>query len=418
MGLGVSEAFGQATTAMADETTVMNDLFSPTSGAGINILRNEIPSEAGETIEPTAPSSPSATPTYTALGTDNEQEPFTAAAKAAGVDTVIADAWSAPAFMKTNDSIDNGGQVCGVTGATCSSGDWRQAFANYIVQYLKDHSADGVAVNYVGFENEPDYDATYASMTMSAAQSVNMADILGPTLASSGLSTKMTCCATEGWSNAASYGAAIDADTTANADTALITGHGYTAAPTSKISVTQPVWLSEWSTFDTWDAAWNDGTDASGLTWAENLYNAFTEGNVSAFCYWWGTSTTSDNGDNESLLQVNGSTVTPSARLYALGQFGRYVRNGATRIGATTTNSALDVVAFKNSSGSTALVVINTSSSAQNITVGTSGITGSGAIGYTTSSSGDWAAGSSTPLSGGQFSSTVPADAVTTYVIS
>jgi O-glycosyl hydrolase len=218
-----------------------------------------------------------------------------------------------------------------------------------------------------------------------------------------------------GWANAGTYGEAIDADPTANADTAIITGHGYASQPTSPMNVSQPTWLTEWSTFDNWNTAWNDGSDASGLTWAEHMYTAFTAANVSAFFYWWGSANASDN---ESLVQVNGSSVTPSARLYAFGQFGRYVRNGATRIGATTTNSGLDVVAFKNASGSTALVVINTTGSSQNITVGTSGISGSSVVGYTTTSSEHWAAGSSQSLSGGQFSGTVPAGAVTTYVIS
>jgi O-glycosyl hydrolase len=392
----------------------MNDLFSTTNGAGINMLRNEIPSESGETIEPTAPSSPSATPTYSALGTDNEQEPFTATAETYGVNTVIADAWSAPAFMKTNDSIDNGGQVCGLTGATCSSGDWRQAYANYIVQYLKDYSSDGITVNYVGFENEPELSASYASMTMSAAQSVGMADILGPALASSGVPAKMICCDTEGWSDGATYGSAIDADSTADADTALITSHGYTSAPTSPFSVTQPVWESEWSTEDTWDAAWSDGGDACGLTWAEHMTQAFTGANVSAFFGWWGTSTPSSNGDNESLVQLNGTTVTPTGRLYAFGQFGRYITPGATRIAATQNNGNLDVVAFRNPSGTTTLVVVNTASSAQPITVSLSGATG--ATGYTTDLSETYAS-STKSVSNGQFSDTVPADAVTTYVI-
>ena len=56
---------------------------------------------------------------------------------------VFADAWSAPAFMKTNDSVDNGGAVCGVPGATCASGDWRQAYANYLTQYATDYAAAG-----------------------------------------------------------------------------------------------------------------------------------------------------------------------------------------------------------------------------------------------------------------------------------
>jgi hypothetical protein len=39
--------------------------------------------------------------------------------------------------MKTNGKDTNGGQLCGVSGATCSSGDWKQAYANYLVKYIQ-----------------------------------------------------------------------------------------------------------------------------------------------------------------------------------------------------------------------------------------------------------------------------------------
>src|ERR1022692_3970818 len=70
-GFGASEGFGQAATienaASATQTQALNYLFSPTSGAGLTILRNEISADSGTTIEPTAPSSPTATPTYLPL---------------------------------------------------------------------------------------------------------------------------------------------------------------------------------------------------------------------------------------------------------------------------------------------------------------------------------------------------------------
>jgi hypothetical protein len=34
--------------------------------------------------------------------------------------------------------------LCGVPGASCKSGDWRQAYAGYLVQYAKDYAAAGV----------------------------------------------------------------------------------------------------------------------------------------------------------------------------------------------------------------------------------------------------------------------------------
>ena len=63
-GFGVSEGFGQAKTLMSAPASAQNQvlslLYSPTSGAGLTILRNEISADAGFTIEPNAPTSPNA----------------------------------------------------------------------------------------------------------------------------------------------------------------------------------------------------------------------------------------------------------------------------------------------------------------------------------------------------------------------
>ncbi len=112
-GFGASEGFGQASTienaASATQTQALNYLFSPASGAGLTILRNEISADSGDTIEPTAPSSPTATPSYlplSSIGNDMGQLWLAQQIKASyGVSNVFADAWSAPPFMKTNDSV-------------------------------------------------------------------------------------------------------------------------------------------------------------------------------------------------------------------------------------------------------------------------------------------------------------------------
>jgi hypothetical protein len=52
---------------------------------------------------------------------------------------------------------EDGGYLCGVTGETCSSGDWRQAYANYLVQYIKDYESVGIAIDFIGFLNEPEF---------------------------------------------------------------------------------------------------------------------------------------------------------------------------------------------------------------------------------------------------------------------
>ena len=428
-GFGASEGFGEASTVMNASSAVQQQalglLYSPTSGAGLNILRNEISADSGTTIEPTAPSSPTATPSYlplASIGQDQGQLWFAQQIKADyGVTNVFADAWTAPAFMKTNNSTSSGGAVCGSPGATCSSGDWRQAYANYLVQYAKDYSAAGIPLTYLGPENEANLSTSYDSMQMSPAQTANFLDVLGPTLASSGLSTKMECCATEGWDYAQQYAAAIEADSTANADTAVFTSHGYTAPPTSPLSGwSKPAWETEWSTFESWDPAWDDGTDASGLTWAQHIYQGLTGANLSAFLYWWGSTTPSENGDNEGLIQINGSTVAASGRLWAFANYSRYVHPGAVRIAATSSNSAVDLAAFKNTDGTVAVVALNTGSAADPITYSLSGTgtpNGATVTPYLTNGSNNVAAQAATSVSGGSFSASIPARSLVTYVV-
>jgi O-glycosyl hydrolase len=427
-GFGASEAFGEAQTVMNASSSVQQqvlaDLYSPTSGAGLTMLRNEVSADSGSTIEPTAPSSPSATPTYLPLSSINQdagQLWFAQQIKADyGVTNVFADAWSAPAFMKTNDATDNGGAVCGLAGATCGSGNWVQAYADYLKQYAADYSAAGDPLTYIGPENEANLSTNYDSMQLTPAQTAQFLDTLGPTMAGSGLSTKVECCATEGWDYASQYASAIEADSTASSYTKVFTSHGYTSSPTSPLSGwSNPAWETEWSTFDTWDPAWDDGTDASGFTWAQHIYQGLTGANLGAFLYWWGSTTPSENGDNEGLLLLNGSTITTSGRLWAFANYSRYITPGAVRIAASSGNSALDLSAYKNPDGSVAVVVLNTGSSADtvNYALTGTGFTSGTATPVLTDTDSDAATQSAIPVSAGTFTATVPARALETFVV-
>jgi O-glycosyl hydrolase len=428
-GFGASEGFGQAQVIMdassTAQTQALNYLYSTSSGAGLDILRNEISADSGDTIEPTAPSSPSATPSYASLASINDDQGQLWLAQTIkadyGVTNVFADAWSAPAFMKVDDETDNGSALCGVSGATCSSGSWVQAYANYLVQYAKDYAAAGDPLTYIGPENEANLSTDYDSMQLTPAQTVNVLDVLGPALAASGLSTKLECCATEGWNYAQQYAAAIEADSTASADTAIFASHGYTEAPDSVLTGwTNPAWETEWSTFESWDPAWDDGTDASGMSWAQNIFNGLDNAGLSAFLYWWASGTPSVNGDNESLIQINGSTVTPSGRLWAFGNFSRFVRPGAVRIAATTSDSNLTLDAFKNTNGTVSVVAMNTGTSTDPLTfnLDDTGIAnGATVTPYLSNGSSDIAAQATTTVSSGAFSYTMPARSLVTFEI-
>ena len=89
-GFGASEAFGEASTVMNAPASVqqqaLDDLYSPTNGAGLTILRNEIGADQGNSIEPNNPGGPNATPNYLSLsqtGQDQGQLWFAQQIKAA-----------------------------------------------------------------------------------------------------------------------------------------------------------------------------------------------------------------------------------------------------------------------------------------------------------------------------------------------
>lgn len=162
-GFGFSQAFGRAKEFQnLGDTAVrrqgLDYLFNTTTGAGFTIVRNRIGSGgSGDSILPTSPGSPSGTPTYSWNNDDSGQVWLSQEAMKYGVKTFYADAWSAPGFMKTNGVETNGGYLCGTTGHSCSSGDWRQAYANFLVKYVQYYKDAGIPVTHLGFLNEPDY---------------------------------------------------------------------------------------------------------------------------------------------------------------------------------------------------------------------------------------------------------------------
>jgi O-glycosyl hydrolase len=378
-GFGFAEAFREpviSTLPQAEIEQIGTDLFSTSDGAGMSIVRFGL---GGATDPGDAIQGPGDVADQVWLGQLAEQF---------GVHQFYADAWSAPGTFKTNQSLDNGGYVCGVPGESCVDGDFRQAYADWLAAEAQGFAAQGIPLEAVDFVNESEIGPDYASMFMTPQQAADFVPYLGRALAALHLPTKVACCDAEGWLNstgfdgAQAYTQAVLDDPAAAPYIGVITSHGYTSAPTVPLTSQRPVWESEWANFNPWDASWNDGTPGDGLTWAQNIQNALTEGNVDAFFYWWGASASTANS---GLIQVVGPTINLSKRYWAFAAFGRYIRPGAVRVGASTSNSGLEVSAFRNRDGSLVVEVLNNSATAQPVSV--QGVNLTGASAYLTDES-------------------------------
>ncbi|MFI9833966.1 glycoside hydrolase family 30 beta sandwich domain-containing protein [Streptomyces sp. NPDC051913] len=416
-GFGFSEHFGRAEIMhgsqglpAAKQRELLDLLLSRSTGAGLSILRLGIDSG----IQPTDPGGPNATPQYVWDGVDKGQVWLAKEAKAYGVNRFYADAWTAPGYMKTNGTDANGGTLCGLSGADCASGDWRKAYADFLVQWARFYGQEGVRITDLGFTNEPDWTATYDSMRLTPAQATEFVKVLGPVANAAGY--KVACCDSFGWTQQKAYTSAIEADPAARNHVSTHTGHTYASPVDGPLPTRKRTWMSEWSpNGTTWNENWDDGSGYDGFTVASAVHDALTKGNASGYVYWYGASV----GATRGLIQMDGETFHASKRLWALAGYSRFVRPGAVRIGATAADADLRLSAFRNTDGTLTVVALNAGTSDQQVSYSlrNTGIATGTATPYLTDGSRSMGRQTAVPVRGGALTATVPARSLVTYTI-
>lgn len=160
IGGGCSGAFGAACTTKnltsSDQQAVVETLFSESVG-GLSILRNLIGSSEGATILPQVPATPGSPANYTSVTSiNNDSCQLTLAQTALRYNPdlrLYADAWSAPGGFKTTGREAGGGYVCGVRRSNCTQ-DWREAYADYLIEYVRQYQQKGIGTYLLGAYNE------------------------------------------------------------------------------------------------------------------------------------------------------------------------------------------------------------------------------------------------------------------------
>ncbi|KAH8705310.1 glycoside hydrolase superfamily [Talaromyces proteolyticus] len=377
-GFGFSQAFtraGQFQNASSNlQKQALDFLFSTETGAGFSIIRNWIPSASAYTIEPNAPISSTSPPEYVWDNDDDGQVWFTKEAISYGVRTIYADAWSAPGFMKTSGNESTPGYLCGTPGHDCSTGDWRQAYADYLVQYVKFYEQEGMEITHLGFLNEPNFLPDYSQMQISpnATEAISFIPMLYKAVKDAQLKTRITCCDAVGWDVQSNY---TDVLMAAGMDRYLgvITSHMYSSDPTYPLATRLPTWLSEAGFSGRFTTVWyENGSVAEGFTWANKIATGIVHANLSAYLYWEGFEINQTQSGSH-LVDVSGNEALPSSILNAFTMWARFIRPGALRLATSESPSEVITAAFENLDHSIVVVVTNGGSSAQTIKIPLSG---------------------------------------------
>lgn len=314
--------------------------------------------------------------------------------------------WSPAANFKSNGNVNGGNFV--------SSTNNYQSYASQLAAYVVNMKRTyGVTIYALSVQNEPDAQvSTYESCNWSAQQIHDFIPYLhNALLASNVAATKIILPESQNWQDYSNLAVTAMMDSATSNLVSIVADHNYDGASGPASLVKNSYGKALWET----EVALLSGSDSSitnGIYYAGRIHLFLTSAQVNAWHYWW--LMPGGSAGNEGLTDTNG---VPAKRMYALGQFSRFVRPNYYRIGVSGP-SPLEISAYKDSvSPHFALVAIN-SGAAPISQVFT--LTNFNAVGvvtpWITSSSQSLAVQTAVAVTNQTFSYVVPAMSIVTFV--
>jgi glucosylceramidase len=312
--------------------------------------------------------------------------------------TIVATPWSAPAWMKTNDSL--------IGGRLKDDPRVYAAYAQYFVKFVKAYAANGVHVDYLTLQNEPQNrkPLQYPGMDLPVDQEARLLAAVGPALKAAGLDTEILGY-DHNWSTHPDDVATTPVGSDPETDypyellddpaaqwLAGTAYHCYSGDPSAQTALHEAhpdkgIWFTECSgshsATDTPEQVFR-GT----LTWHARTVTVGVMRNWAKSAITWNAALDPRGGPHNGgcdtctgLVTVNDDgTVTTNAEYYTIGHLSKFVKPGAVRIastsfGTTGWNGEITDVAFRNRDGSTALVVHNENDAPRSFAVAVGGRT-------------------------------------------
>jgi O-glycosyl hydrolase len=411
----------------SQRTALADALYDPTKGIGLNVARYNFgadgPGNVCESQMKAGRNVPSFEPTQGnyVWTNDANQLWFAQAAKARGADVFEGFVNSAPAWM-----LDNSCTAGGPNGAENLSSAHYNDFASYIATIAKHfHDSFGITLQSVEPFNEPSgtwwtSTGTQEGMFVSQSTQNTVIPLVASALAQNGASAYTSVSSpddntvTESNSDYAAY------SSTTRADLAQWNTHTYGGSDSDRIAAYTNIgqiahkrlWMSEWG-------AGAQGTQiAAALALSHEILDDEQHLHPASWVAWQAVNEAGDTPDSMWGLAYRDSNnnISYPSRYYAMGNYSKFVREGYMMIG---NNDANTFSAYNASSHTLVLVTTNSSTSSNTVTYNLSHFTsvGSSATPYQTSATENLQQLSAVSISNGSFSSSLPAQSITTFVI-
>lgn len=276
---------------------------------------------------------------------------------------ILGSPWSAPTWMKTNNS-SIGGSL---------KPQYYAAYSKYFVKYVQGMKANGIGIDAITIQNEPLYGGNNPSMLMSASEQAEFVkNYLGPAFKSNNIDTKIIVY--DHNADRTDYPIAVmnDAEAKKYVNGSAFHLYGGSIDDLSKVHNAHPdkdiyfteQWIGAPGNFSG-DLSWHIKTLFIGGTrnWCKNVleWNLASDPNLQPH---------TQGGCTECLgaITLNGNIITRNPAYYIIAHASKFVRPGSVRI-ASTNSSLLPNVAFKTPDGKKVLIVLNDSSSFQTLKI-------------------------------------------------
>lgn len=304
---------------------------------------------------------------------------------------LLATPWSPPAFMKTNNSLINGGKL---------KPEYYDEYATHLLDFANYMSTNGAPLYTVSVQNEPDWHPDYESCDWSGDDFVSFLNSQGSRFDSN---LKVTVGEAVGFAKRFTDPVLNSSTAVQHAD--IIAGHLYGAVPQDyplARSKGKEVWMTEHYTdskndANLWPLALDVGTEVHQSMAA----------NFNAYIWWY-------IRRSYGLLSENGQV---SKRGYIMSQYARFVRPGYKRIGATEKPySDVLVTAYKGADNKIVMVVVNNGTGSRNLNITLQNASVGNFVKYSTSDSLNVGYGGTSKVTNNAVSVFVEPKSIATFV--
>ena len=272
----------------------------------------------------------------------------------------LASPWSPPKFMKNNRTLSLGGKLLD---------NFKQTYAEYLAKYIIEYKQNGISIDYITIQNEPNATQVWESCLFTSGDEVDfLTNYLYPTFSQKNINTKVLI---YDHNKDKLFTRAVEEFSNKDAlkDASGIAYHSYTGDFFDNISLCKTLFPNKLLIHSEGCVGFSHFNPNDEVMNAE-IYAHDIVGDLNAGCNGyidWNILLNHNGGPNHKknfcnspvMLDKDLKSYYKNLCYYYIGQFSSVIKKGAVKIAHSSYTSNIEITAFKNKDNSIAIVLLN-----------------------------------------------------------